>query len=319
MPDDLTEKIIEFAEKRTFDVNDFVVRAGDPSDSVYLIAAGMIKISAGSFEDYSGPGIVIGEMGVLTGTCRTANVEALTEIQAFSISAENLHRLMKESSMLKKALWTTAGIRAAFNILSRVSPYYSWPTNKVKLFCEEGYIIERKNHKPFQVDDSEYLLLCGSVTLQSSKTVLSPICRIPIHERTLRAEKGTIMLVIPQGGEDAEIDIDAGFGSDDEESEELDHLIEQQGSVASVICAPRVSITGMRKRSSVVPTSLTSKIESHGSIKFHESDSEDDPQSTSKLINSASLSATDNNEEQGNELALDIKAGIGRVSTFKND
>eukprot|EP01135_Chromosphaera_perkinsii_P011598 Nk52_evm37s2449 gene=Nk52_evmTU37s2449 len=248
LPEDLTERIVEIAEKKSFDVNDFVVKIGEPSDSVFLISAGMIKISAGSFEDYSGPGIVIGEMGVLTGSNRTANVECLTEIQAFSIDAENLHTLMKESEVLKKALWTTAGTRAAFNLLSRQAPYYSWPQNRLKLFCEEGFIVERRNDKAFHVDRSEYLVLHGEVVCKDSANVYRPISRIAHHERYLKGTVGTILLVIPPSSED-KINLDEAFNSEDEDEDMSAGDIDRVQSDL-IVGERRLSTTGIRRRQS---------------------------------------------------------------------
>ena len=71
---------------------DVVIRKGDPSDALYLVVAGTLRVIEAGIT--VGPGTVIGEIGVLsTSGTRTATVTALTDCVLGRISARDFRRL----------------------------------------------------------------------------------------------------------------------------------------------------------------------------------------------------------------------------------
>ena len=63
-----------------------------------------------------GRGAVIGEMAVLGGVPRTANVVADSTVTALWLSTESMQKIMEESPELSTSLWKTAAMRFAENL-----------------------------------------------------------------------------------------------------------------------------------------------------------------------------------------------------------
>lgn len=77
---------------------DVLLRHGDPSDAIYLVLSGRLCASLPGTPrrllGEIGRGEMIGEMGVIQGTSRSADVEALRESQLLKISADDFRQLM---------------------------------------------------------------------------------------------------------------------------------------------------------------------------------------------------------------------------------
>ncbi|MEL6184859.1 MAG: cyclic nucleotide-binding domain-containing protein [Myxococcota bacterium] len=92
------EKVISSAQLVWFEAGEVIVRQGDPSRDLYVLGAGEAEVLADAeglaehhFETI-GPGDVVGEMGVLDDTPRSATVRALVRTRALSIEPEQLLR-----------------------------------------------------------------------------------------------------------------------------------------------------------------------------------------------------------------------------------
>ena len=79
-----------------------IFRQGDPGDRFYVIRSGNVRVfrkDAGGLEtDLSvlGPGESFGEMALLTGEARSANVEAIEETRLMVLSKEQFERILKD-------------------------------------------------------------------------------------------------------------------------------------------------------------------------------------------------------------------------------
>jgi uncharacterized protein len=90
------------------------MREGDPSDAVYVICAGKLRVyrrdltAVDRFVDLAllGPGEVIGELGPILGRLRSASVQALESSQVLEIPADQLPNLVHQHSGLVRVIMT---------------------------------------------------------------------------------------------------------------------------------------------------------------------------------------------------------------------
>jgi len=90
--------------------NEIIFEENDPGDSLFLIAEGSVKISkrgrAGQQETlaYLMEGDFFGEMALLTGEMRTADVVAATDVVALEIGKESLQPILGDHPDLAGAI-----------------------------------------------------------------------------------------------------------------------------------------------------------------------------------------------------------------------
>ena len=88
--------------------NTVIFREGDPGDCLYIIRSGSVRVfrrnEDGMHFDISikGPGETFGEMALLTGEPRSADVETLGETHLMVLSKEQLDRIMKDFPDISK-------------------------------------------------------------------------------------------------------------------------------------------------------------------------------------------------------------------------
>jgi predicted acylesterase/phospholipase RssA/CRP-like cAMP-binding protein len=102
-------------ERLELDAGTILVRQGDPAASLFLVLEGLLASSVraddGPTEQElgsSGPGDVIGEVAVLTGTQRTATVRSVTASVVAALAAEELWRLAADHPDLIDQLLATS-------------------------------------------------------------------------------------------------------------------------------------------------------------------------------------------------------------------
>ena len=104
-----------------------------------------------------GRGAVIGEMAVLAGVPRTANVVADSSVTALWLTTESMQKAMTESAELSNSLWKTASIRFAENLLGNREPYRSWSQIELRRWLNSGNVLSP--------DDGETLNLYGKTSV----------------------------------------------------------------------------------------------------------------------------------------------------------
>mgnify|MGYP001464712421 FL=1 len=77
------------------------MRKGEKGDLVYFIASGAVEVRTGADTIRLGRGDVVGEMALLTGKRRTADVTALGYCQLLGLSASDFQVLMQKTPELK--------------------------------------------------------------------------------------------------------------------------------------------------------------------------------------------------------------------------
>ena len=108
LPQDALEAIAGAVHSLVVSRNSIILRQGDPGDCLYIIRSGSVRIfrknEEGMHLDISikGPGETFGEMALLTGEPRSADVETLGETHLMVLSKDHLDRIMRDFPEISK-------------------------------------------------------------------------------------------------------------------------------------------------------------------------------------------------------------------------
>jgi CRP-like cAMP-binding protein/rhodanese-related sulfurtransferase len=125
LPKDALDAIAGAVESLVVSRNEIILRQGDPGDCLYIIRSGSVRIFRRSEEglrldiSIKGPGETFGEMALLTGEPRSANVETLGETHLMVLSKENLDQIMRDFPEISK-MFTREMRRWLFNDEKRI-------------------------------------------------------------------------------------------------------------------------------------------------------------------------------------------------------
>jgi CPA2 family monovalent cation:H+ antiporter-2 len=90
-----------------------IIRAGDPADALYLISKGEVAVSVnGRRINTLGPGDFVGEMALLSGERRSADVTALDYSRFAVLNARDFHRFLRRYPEIRADLSELAAERA---------------------------------------------------------------------------------------------------------------------------------------------------------------------------------------------------------------
>ena len=104
MSEALISKIVAASEPKSYNTGDMVMKQGDSGDGMIVITRGSVKVSIGDVVvDIMGRGAVIGEMAVLAGIPRTANVVADSAVSALWLTTDSMRAIMTDSPELTEA------------------------------------------------------------------------------------------------------------------------------------------------------------------------------------------------------------------------
>jgi CPA2 family monovalent cation:H+ antiporter-2 len=96
-----------------------VIRAGDEGNEMYFISSGAVEVSIHGRRIPLGPGDVFGEMALITGERRTADVTAIDYCLFLTISKEDFESFIGRHPELRRRLGEIAAARAAMNVEAR--------------------------------------------------------------------------------------------------------------------------------------------------------------------------------------------------------
>jgi len=102
LPEGKWDELFKAVEHQVAAPRTIIFRQGDPGDRFYVIRSGKVRVfrkdAAGLETDLSvlGPGESFGEMALLTGEPRSANVEAIEETRLMVLSKEQFERILKD-------------------------------------------------------------------------------------------------------------------------------------------------------------------------------------------------------------------------------
>jgi CRP-like cAMP-binding protein len=102
LPQEKWDELTQAVEKQIALAHTVIFRQGDPGDRFYIIQSGKVRVyradSGGLETELSelGAGESFGEMALLTGEARSANVEAIEETRLMVLSKEQFERILKD-------------------------------------------------------------------------------------------------------------------------------------------------------------------------------------------------------------------------------
>ncbi|MBP52882.1 MAG: hypothetical protein CMI27_07025 [Opitutae bacterium] len=183
MPESLIAKIVSVSEPRTYNNGDTVMKQGDEGDGMIVITRGSVKVSIGDLVvDIMGRGAVIGEMAVLAGIPRTANVVADSSVTALWLTTASMQAIISESPELSGSLWKTAGMRFAENLLGNKKPYNSWHQMKLRRWLNEGEVSAPADGESINLYGKTSILLTGKATAGSGTEAISAPAHLDLAE-----------------------------------------------------------------------------------------------------------------------------------------
>ncbi len=125
---EVMEQVSRRAQRRTLQKGELLFNVGDPSDALYVIASGRIRIwtiSAAGVEvtlNVQIAGAIFGEIGMLDGSVRTAGASAMATTELISISRKAFFDALDRDSQLARNVigllcqrlrWTSARMEDA--------------------------------------------------------------------------------------------------------------------------------------------------------------------------------------------------------------
>ncbi len=165
LPDSVISQIIGLSEQRSYASGQRIMEQGGAGDGMIVITGGSVNVSIGDLVvDIMGRGAVIGEMAVLAGVPRTANVVADTSVTAIWLTTESMQKAMTESGELSNSLWKTASIRFAENLLGNREPYRSWSQIELRRWLNSGSVLSPNDGETLNLYGKTSVLVAGQAT-----------------------------------------------------------------------------------------------------------------------------------------------------------
>ena len=108
-------QLLALFKPRSAAPGDRVIRAGDTGAEMFFISSGAVEVAIGRRRIQLGPGDVFGEMALLTGARRTADVTAIDYCLFLILEKDDFERFGRRHPGLRQPLDETAAERAAMN------------------------------------------------------------------------------------------------------------------------------------------------------------------------------------------------------------
>jgi CPA2 family monovalent cation:H+ antiporter-2 len=111
------EVLLLHFESRRAQPGERVIRAGDKADAIYFISSGEVEVTPRGRQEKIklGPGSFFGEMALLSGEPRSADVTALDFSQFLTLSRRDFRRFLKKHPSMRDEIVGRAGERGAMN------------------------------------------------------------------------------------------------------------------------------------------------------------------------------------------------------------
>jgi CPA2 family monovalent cation:H+ antiporter-2 len=107
------EVLILHFQPHTVEPGERIIRAGEPADALYLIAEGEVEVKIdGRKVGTRGPGEFFGEMALLSGDRRTADVNALDYSRFARLSRRDFHQFLRRYPSIREHIAELAAQRA---------------------------------------------------------------------------------------------------------------------------------------------------------------------------------------------------------------
>ncbi len=112
------KELLESAFVMQYDPGEMLLREGDPGDAMLLVMEGTVRIHTHALQGGElqlaelGRGACIGEVSVLTGSPRTATVDAVTSVTCAVLARHRVHRILDAHPKVRALLETMVEGRA---------------------------------------------------------------------------------------------------------------------------------------------------------------------------------------------------------------
>jgi CPA2 family monovalent cation:H+ antiporter-2 len=109
------ERLLSLFKPRQAMPGERLIRAGDKAEEIFFISSGAVEVSVAGRAIKLGPGDFFGEMALLSGAPRSADVTAIDYCQLLALGREDFQRFIANEPALKERLRQVAIERAAMN------------------------------------------------------------------------------------------------------------------------------------------------------------------------------------------------------------
>jgi hypothetical protein len=131
-----------------------------------------------------GRGAVIGEMAVLAGVPRTANVVADSSVTALWLTTESMQSIMAESPELSGSLWKTAAMRFAENLIGAKSPYNAWDQMRLRRWLNEGEVSAPAEGESVNLYGKVGILIAGQASASAGAEAITAPALLDLADAT---------------------------------------------------------------------------------------------------------------------------------------
>ncbi len=109
------EVLVLHFEPRTAQPGERIIRAGDKADAVYFMVDGRVEVAVGNRRIKLGPGDFFGEMALISGLPRTADVTALDYSKFATLSRRDFRQFLARYPAIRHQIATLASKRREMN------------------------------------------------------------------------------------------------------------------------------------------------------------------------------------------------------------
>ncbi|MBL9137789.1 MAG: cation:proton antiporter [Verrucomicrobiales bacterium] len=109
------EVVILHFDVATAQPGERIIRAGDLADRVYFLSSGEVEVSVGRRQIKLSPGSYFGEMALISGQPRSADVTALDYCRLLTLSRRDFREILRRHPEIKEAMALTASQREEMN------------------------------------------------------------------------------------------------------------------------------------------------------------------------------------------------------------
>jgi flavin reductase (DIM6/NTAB) family NADH-FMN oxidoreductase RutF len=111
LPPEQLQRLLAAGDEREFQDGEAIVRAGEPGSELYVVLEGTVRIERGGRTLATfGAGEVVGEVAVLDGRPRSADIVAAERVRCLTVSREALRRAIEAEPQVA---WELLGVMAS--------------------------------------------------------------------------------------------------------------------------------------------------------------------------------------------------------------